>query len=167
MVRKAVRSVVAMVAIVLGMFAVPSLARGGLAENSDACGAKCPTGGVNGFSPSLFKFVTVIADDGKGKGGGWQEASVTLKFVRLSGLLPDAWTCPIKVGMPLRTKENGQISAEYAASISAAVADAASSLLMHGSTELPRGIFCSKLPETMTTLFGAKYSSIGARVTKS
>lgn len=130
------------------------------------CEAKCLTVGAGTFSPSLFKFMTTIADDGQGKGGGWQEASTTLRFVRWTGVFPESWDCPIKVGMPLRTAVNGAILAEYAATVSAEIANAAGHQLMHGSTELPQGILCAKLPGTMTELFKARYPSIGARVTK-
>ncbi len=136
-----------------------------LAYCSGTCAAKCPTGGVSGFSPSVFKFATTIPDDGKDAGGGYQVASATLSFFRWTSWIPENWTCSLTVGMPIRTKEYGTFSPTMAASITAGIASDASFSLMKITPELPPGIFCSKLVYTMRDLFKAKYPNLGASVT--
>jgi hypothetical protein len=118
------------------------------------CMSRCPTGGgVNGFSPGAFKFVTTIPDDGTGTPGGWQKASVSLKFRRWVGLLPEVWTCPqITIGMPLQNAAQGKISADMAASISAEVATQVSGAVM--TDDIPPGIFCFKFKEEMRSRIG-------------
>jgi hypothetical protein len=114
------------------------------------------------FSKSVFVFVTTIADDGKDDGAGWQEAKVSLKFDRWIGLLPEAWYCPVTIGMPLRTAVYGKISPQQAASITAAIANEASTLVMHNPEGIPRGIFCTRFPVMMQKIFSDQYSSLGA-----
>jgi hypothetical protein len=130
-----------------------------------ACRAQCGERmAIGNFSPSIFKFVTTLADDGTDKGGGWREASVRLEFERWDDLLPRLWECPITVGMPLRTKARGTVSPEFAATVSAEIAKDASQILMHGPTELPPGIFCSRLGPQMQGLFWDRYDWLGATV---
>lgn len=131
---------------------------------SDACMAKCSAGGVNGFSPTLFKFATTVPDDGTGEAGGWQVASASLKFVRWTSVLPEPWACPVTIGMPLRTSVNGTVSPGYAATIAAGVATQASSSLMKISPDLPSGVFCSKLKPAMQSLLNVQYPTIGAKM---
>jgi hypothetical protein len=129
------------------------------------CAAKCPTGGVSGFSPSVFKFTTTVPDDGEGKAGGWQEATGTLNFFRWTSLLPETWSCTITVQMPLRTEVNGMVSAQTAASVTAGVASQASFTVMGIKPELPPGIFCYKFKEEMRSLFKKPpLDTYGARV---
>jgi hypothetical protein len=129
---------------------------GGTATNGDTysfcsgpCSGKCFIGGVFHFHPSIFKFVTIVADDGKDKGGGWQEAIVNLKIRRWIGWAPESWSCPLKIGTPLRSEANGKISPEIAASASAEVATEASDAIMTSSPSIPQGIFCSLLKGQM------------------
>jgi hypothetical protein len=132
---------------------------------SDPCIAKCgPIGAKPGFSASIFAFATTIPDDGTDKGGGWQVASANLKFVRWTSTIPEAWVCPLTVGMPLRTAINGTISPEYAATITAGIATDASSNVKNSSPDLPPGIFCSKLKPKMQTQFDVQYGSVGAKM---
>lgn len=128
------------------------------------CVSRCPTvAGVHHFSPNIFKFVTTIPDDGSSEPGGWQKASVSLSFNRWVGVLPESWTCPqITIGMPLRNKDQGTISAEMAASVSAELATEVSGVVM--TDDIPQGIFCHKFKEEMTRrigkrVFGATFSS--------
>jgi hypothetical protein len=132
---------------------------GGTATNGDAysfcsgpCTGKCSVGGLFLFSPSIFKFVTIVADDGKDKGGGWQEAVVKLKIRRWIGWAPESWECPLKIGTPLRSEANGKISPEIAASAGAEVATEASDLIMSTSPSIPQGIFCSLLKDQMNAM---------------
>jgi hypothetical protein len=103
----------------------------------NVCSGTCtaPCAGVNGYSASIFKFVTTVPDDGTGDGGGWQEAKVILKMNRWTGLLPESWSCPqLTFGAPLRNKKQGKISAEF--------------------RDLPQGIFCFKLKEQLSARVG-------------
>lgn len=119
--------------------------------------------GVGVFDASVFKFVTTIADDGQGEGGGWQEATSTLTFVSLDSLT--RWTCQITVGMPVRAQAFGVISPVDAATLSAALATRSWKKLREKSPDLPPGIFCSRFKTGMEALFAAKpYDALGARV---
>ncbi len=121
-----------------------------------ACVAQCGSAlAIGTFAPSLFKFITTIADGEQGKGGGWQVANATLAFDRWTGILPEDWTCGIAFGIPLRTKEYGVISPTYAAVIAADVANQATSYLMHNPDEIPQGAFCALLPGTMNQILVA------------
>lgn len=129
-----------------------------------ACQNKCPTGGVNGFSASVFKFTTLVPDDGKDEGGGWQVATAKLEFFRWISVLWEDWNCMVTVGMPIRTAVNGTISPSKAATITAGIASEASFDLMHVKPPLPSGIFCSKLGPLMQAKFKAQYPTVGATV---
>jgi hypothetical protein len=120
------------------------------------------------FAPSIFKFVTTLADDGTGTAGGWQVANVTLAFDRWTGLLPEAWTCDVAIGFPLRTQAYGLISPDYAAAVSTDVANQATSYLMHNPNELTPGAFCASLPGQMNAALTSDpvYKKLGGRVTK-
>lgn len=133
---------------------------------SGTCKEKCSKLGIGAFLPSQFPFKTTIEDDGTGLGGGWQEATATLKFFRWTGFFPENWECPaLTIGMPLRTQGNGKVPASTAASITAAVATQASANVMDIKPELPQGIFCSKFKEEMKRLFGSEVlKSYGAKV---
>jgi hypothetical protein len=111
--------------------------------------------------------VTVIPDDGTGSAGGWQTAAAVLSFKRWTGLLPEAWTCPsFTIGMPLRT-QNAAITASYAASVSAAVANVAMGQIMHppGGVDPAPGVACSQLKPTMQQIFNTVYGTLGAKLT--
>lgn len=149
---------------------------GGISTGPDACelgcgsnnsGANTSSGADNqqiqGFSPSIFKFVTTIPDDGTGKAGGWQVAATTLKFFRWISFAPEAWMCSITVEMPLRTELLGKISTSAAAKASADVATEAADKL--APLAYPRGIFCTRLSIEMQGIFNSpKYQGLGARV---
>jgi hypothetical protein len=54
------------------------------------------------FQPSDFPFVTVIPDDGKDEGGGWQVAKANLSFSRW--VIPHfrrQWPCSLTIGMAM------------------------------------------------------------------
>jgi hypothetical protein len=130
---------------------------------SSACAGKCAT--VNGpFAPSIFKFVTIIPDDGTAS--GWQEASASLKIVRLNYLVvPEIWYCPvIKIGMPMRTTLDGPISPAYAATISAQIANKAARKVRTEEPDLPQGIFCSRIKSYMKSFFPTDHPTLGATV---
>ncbi|WP_437710171.1 hypothetical protein WMF45_36045 [Sorangium sp. So ce448] len=131
---------------------------------SDACGSKCPTSGVNGFSPTIFNFVTKIEDDGTQTPGGWQEAAVDFKIKRWVDVYPEFWSCKMTIGVPLRNEAQGKISAELAAAISAKVSSTASRKIMRSDIHMPQGIFCFKFTEEMKVRMPEAVK--GARVTK-
>lgn len=138
-----------------------------LAICSTECAGKCGTSGVNGgpFSSSIFKFVTIVADDGTGTGGGWQQAVSSLRIVRLNYLvIPEVWHCPVTIGMPLRTTINGPISHKLAASITAQVANQAAIKVRSESPDLPQGIFCLTIKNEMGAIFLAQHKTVGASV---
>lgn len=117
---------------------------------------------VQGFSASIFKFVTFIPDDGQDEGGGWQEAIATLKFVRWTEVFPEYWSCSVKIGMPLRASGYGAITPGDAALKTSDVATAAGGKLK--PFDYPSGIFCTKLPGEMLLIFKTSYPLLGARV---
>lgn len=131
-----------------------------------ACESKCPKDGVHGFSPSAFKFVTTVEDDGTGEAGGYQAAVATLSFFRWTTWIPEYWTCPLVVQMPIRTQLYGTISASKAATMTAEIASDVSMTLMKVQPALPSGIFCSKLKLDMRAQFKIKYPMLGATVTQ-
>ncbi len=133
----------------------------------DPCSAQCltspPTMGMGLFDPSAFVFVTIVADDGEGLAGGWQQSIATLRFVPEDGA---SWTCTETVGMPLRAEAFGKISPTDAATLTAAFANQAWRKVRKESQDLPSGIFCSTFTAEMVALFKAPmYKPLGARVT--
>jgi hypothetical protein len=115
------------------------------------------------FSRSDFPFVTTVKDDGKGKGGGWQEAKANLEF--WYALFPrriNRWKCPFTVKMPIRTQFMGRFSPRRAAEVSAEIAN---DVARHMDYELPPGIFCHQFTDGMDKMFkSTKYRRIGGRI---
>jgi hypothetical protein len=131
------------------------------------CAGQCPSlsGGINGFSASVFNFVTIVADDGMGVAGGWQQSTATLSFYRwTTTILPESWTCTVTVGMPVRTVVYGVVSAKRAANITAGIATTSSFAVTSGTPNLPPGIFCATFKNEMASEFGAQYKGLGARM---
>jgi hypothetical protein len=106
-----------------------------------------PTGlPIGSFSPSLFKFVTIIPDDGTDESGGWQAAKVSLHIKRSLGIVNESFTCPqMTIGTPLRNKKQGKISPTFAAETSAEIATYVTGVI----DQVPQGIFCIKLKDGM------------------
>jgi hypothetical protein len=121
---------------------------------------------IGGFSPSLFVFTTVVADDGLGLAGGWQEALTTLNFKDLSYTPnPKSWQCKLKTGMPIRSEDNGTISAEDAGLVTAAKATFASSIVMHSQPTWPIAeMFCTAFRNELAR--GLALYEKGSRVSK-
>jgi len=126
------------------------------------------TDGVNAgpFAAKTFKFITIVADDGDGPAGGWQEASANLRIIRLNyGIFPEIWYCPVRVGMPLRTQVNGPILPDYAATITAQVANKVAREMKKNNSDLPQGIYCITMKSEMAALFASpQYKSFGAKM---
>ena len=94
-------------------------------------------------------------------------ANVTLDFDWWTGLLPETWSCQVAIGFPLRTTVYGVISPAYAASVSADVANQASSYLMHNPNEITPSMFCNMFPGEMNTVLKTPaYKALGGKVTK-
>ncbi|WP_437646245.1 hypothetical protein [Sorangium sp. So ce362] len=118
---------------------------------------------ISVFEPSMFQFVTIVADDGT-VAGGWQEAKAGLVF-RRGGRGVDA--CMVHIGMPLRTVAWGEISAERAALISSDLVNRiAAKFYEEGLTDLPPGIFCDKFKAEMRHRFekAEDYKGLGTRL---
>lgn len=127
--------------------------------------AAMPALAIGRFSPSIFKFVTTVPDDGEGEAGGWQKASTDLNFVDTQTLIPHVWSCRITVGMPLRTVAHERISPESAAEMSANIATDASGVVMHSRPEWLTAEFCQALKVEMLAMFADLHPDLGARVT--
>ncbi|MGK3986501.1 hypothetical protein WME99_25875 [Sorangium sp. So ce136] len=114
------------------------------------------------FSPSDFNFVTIVAYDGTGVAGGWQEARTGLTFYKGNA---GKQACFIRIGMPLRSEFFGTISADTAATISADVANAVTGKLEEsGEFDLPFGIFCSRIKHDMAEVLSKQYKGLGAKM---
>jgi hypothetical protein len=119
---------------------------------------------IGSYDSSLFRFTTIVADDGNDEAGGYQGATASsVKFVDGRQDLPTAWTCSVTVKMPLRTKAYGKVSANRAADISADVLTDASSITMHSRSSWIKSLFCIKLADNMNFLFGREYDGLGAQ----
>lgn len=96
-------------------------------ENLPAPGEE-PTGkDEQAFDASLFKFGTVVPDDGHDPSGGSQRAIATLNFWDgRDGFFGKRWTCLVSVWLPLRLNYVS-IPPDRAAEMSAIAADAARS----------------------------------------
>jgi hypothetical protein len=64
--------------------------------------------------------------------------------------------------MPIRSSVFGHMTKTHAADIAAAVADAASSSVMHSRPEWLPALFCIKFAEEMNRLFLKEYEGLGA-----
>jgi hypothetical protein len=115
------------------------------------------------FSPSVFHFVTIVADDREDKGGGWQEASASLSFCVWTHLVPKCWTCPVVVGLPIRAERYGTISPAHASEMTAEMATEASEVI-HERPEWVTAAFCHAFTDRMKKLFDARYPKMGVRV---
>jgi hypothetical protein len=137
---------------------------------SDDCNASGQCGGpaIGDFSRSTFNFVTIVAYDGTSEAGGWQEAFAKLKFRRFKrfSLIPEVWTCPLKIGMPLRARLYGTISHDRAATITVEIAEEATHIVQHEMGAPPPGIFCIQLKPVMERLFGERYPDLGQKINR-
>jgi hypothetical protein len=134
------------------------------------CTAQCPAvaqGITSGFSSSVFKFVTIVKDDGEGEGGGWQQAIGTLSFFRWTTLVPESWTCTVTVGMPLRAQLYGVITAKQAGIITAGIATTSAFVVSNQQPNLASGYaFCTAFKAEMGSEFAEQYPRLGAKVNK-
>jgi hypothetical protein len=119
---------------------------------------------IGSYDASLFRFKTIVADDGNDKGGGYQAASANVKFVDGRQDLPVGWSCAVTVQMPLRTKAYGKISPDDAAEMTADVLTLASSVTMHSRSSWIPSLFCIKLAENMIPIFEERYKGVGPRI---
>lgn len=116
------------------------------------------------YDPKDFPFVTIIRDDGRGDGGGWQEAKANLSFWQeVYPHLPRHWRCSLIVGMPIRTVAAGTVPPSHAAKLSVQIAED-TARAMEADYDLPPGIFCAKFVSNMDLLFKSRYQRLGAAV---
>ena len=135
---------------------------------SAECSAKCAPHirfTFANFSPSEFPFVTTIKDDGKGEGGGYQEAKVDLEFIdaTASGIVKNRWYCDFTMGMPLRTEFMGKISASRAAKLSKEITEDVANDM---DWDVAPGIFCIQYVPLVDAAFKSKYKLLGAKAQK-
>jgi hypothetical protein len=146
-------------------FLVSSFTGPGAATPERAADRGATSAYVSGFSASLFKFKTIVEDDGTGKAGGWQKADATLKFVDGRPFIPAVWACTLTIEMPMRTELRGRISADQAATWSAEVATKASSDVMHTKDGWVPAEFCNQWRAKMREIFSKDpYKGIGPRI---
>src|SRR5262249_1571071 len=64
------------------------------------------------IDPREFKFHEVLADDGEGPSGGWQETDcVLIRFLHVDYIKGIQYIdAPVKVGLPLRNRTQGKIT---------------------------------------------------------
>jgi hypothetical protein len=115
---------------------------------------------IGGFNASGFPFVTTVEDDGNDEAGGWQEARANLAFTAFH-LPPRRWTCPVTVGVPIRTKFMGRIGPMWAARASAEIATEAMRLL---DWKLQPVLFCQMFRGKVLERFRSNYPLLGATV---
>ncbi|WP_441290025.1 hypothetical protein ACSRUE_05030 [Sorangium sp. KYC3313] len=126
-----------------------------------------PTMGCTGkipIDPRAFDFVTIVAYDGIGVAGGWQEAKAYLAFGHNN---EGDSTCMVHIGMPLRSEEWGAISSDRAAQISADVANWSADTVYEkdSGAQLPPGIFCKTFKSRIVERFISDfYKGLGARL---
>ncbi|AUX39933.1 hypothetical protein SOCE26_013280 [Sorangium cellulosum] len=125
---------------------------------SMGCTGKIP------IDPRAFNFATIVAYDGIGVAGGWQETKAYLAFGHDG---EGDSTCMVHIGMPLRSEEWGTISSDRAAQISADVANWSADIVYEKDrgAQLPPGIFCNRFKSRMVERFASGlYKGLGARV---
>jgi hypothetical protein len=119
------------------------------------------------YGSGVFPFVVAVKDDGEGTAAGWQKANVVLRFSIVQGIhVTYRWTCPIEIGMPLRSQAEGRISKSRAALITAEIATAVVGPLgdSRPDWEGQGTAFCTELYARMQTTFSERYPGYGARV---
>ena len=137
------------VAVVLVGGCAMETGEGSLAPNEEH-----PAEAEQAFDASIFKFVAVVPDDGHDPSGGSQLAAASLGFADgRQGILPQTWTCFIRVWLPIRLNYI-LISPSTAANMTAPVADAAGSAVMHSQPKWPLPVlFCKAFAARMEQIF--------------
>ena len=136
-------------------------------STSTAIGAAPQAMGRLAFGSQDFPFFTLIKDDGKGKGGGWQITQFAVHCVAGQGLEPgEEWDCPIEVGMPIRSSQIGRITPSRAAMWTAEIVNAALPEQRASRDDWTGlgAVFCKELEKRMEAMFKAQYPGCGAKV---
>ncbi len=121
--------------------------------------------GVGGYSAAAFPFVTIVPDDGTDVAGGWQAAVAMLSFYDGRGrIIPDAWSCQVFVGMPIRHTIHGVIIPPKAATVTAAAATDASRMVMHRQSKWLRATFCPAFAAELEAQLNMRMTRLGAKV---
>jgi hypothetical protein len=122
---------------------------------------------VGQFAAAAFTFKVTLADDGKDKAGGWQEASTQLEFSDARDRVLKVWTCSVVVGMPIRSEKGGTVSSDYAAKATAGAANLASDVVITRREEWLPSDFCAQFGVALATYLNAKPKIFGAIVKRS
>ena len=116
--------------------------------------------GIFQFSPSVFRFVVTVPDDGEGIAGGEQTARAVLQFPAVRPGL----TCNVKVTVAIRSAIEGKISPQRAAKVTADIATVSASVTYHLRPEWPSALFCEEWRNGMQHIFSTQQPGFGARV---
>lgn len=105
----------------------------------------CVRGGPNvvtgGITPAHFRFKTVVPENTAGQPDGWQ--AVCIRGDINNANTGDRFVCEFEVGLPLRNRQQGSISLEYAQQVSARNAnDTAYALLATASPGAMSAMLC-------------------------
>ncbi|MDC0749241.1 hypothetical protein [Polyangium mundeleinium] len=133
-------------------------------ETEEVADAESAFVGAGGFSAALFRFVTIVQDDGTDKAGGWQAAATTLNFVDGRHLFPQGWACQVYIGMPIRHSTHGVIPPQEAARVTAVAATNASTIVMHRRPQWLRALFCLEFEKELLAQLNMQKSGLGATV---
>ena len=121
--------------------------------------------GIGGFSSSLFVFKTIVQDDEPSlPAGGWRVAVATLNFSDGRQEPAQAWTCTVRVGMPLRAEKLGVLSASWAATASAGAATTAGGIVMRMQERWIPASFCIRFTEGLEKVLNSANKGLGAKV---
>jgi hypothetical protein len=121
------------------------------------------------YGPDDFPFKVEKKWDGKDKAGGRQRAFKRFLFVLRdveTGRVRYSWPCPVDVSMPVQSEQEGHISPERAAVVTAEVANKAVPAVSHSRAdwEGQGAVFCNELRGKMNDIFRAEHQHYGARV---
>lgn len=118
---------------------------------------------IGSFSPSLFQFSTIVADDGRDGGGGWQQATAVLRFADTRHVIPTIWSCRITIGMPIRAVAYGKVSPNQAADWSAEMVTEASTVVMKRRESWIPTLYCIELVAETNRCFNERLPRLGAQ----
>jgi len=87
-------------------------------------------GAVGGIPPELFIFKNVVPIGDKGSPAGWKVAQVAISLVEITDAGPISVACPIEVGVPEISQEEGIVTDRMAQLAAAAASDEAAQVAL-------------------------------------